>query len=47
MKLKRLTNNYYPREAIDDVPAQLEKRWGKWSWIAFVYILNDPDNLSK
>ena len=36
-----------PREEIDRVAAELTRRWGKWRWFAFVYVLNDLDNLAK
>jgi DNA-3-methyladenine glycosylase II len=35
-----------PREEIGRVTELVEKRWGKWSWWAFAYILNDLENLS-
>jgi hypothetical protein len=34
-----------PREEIARVNSLIEKRWGRWSWLAFAYILNDLDNL--
>ena len=37
----------HPREAIDQVIADLTEKFGKWGWFAFAYILNDLDNLSK
>jgi 3-methyladenine DNA glycosylase/8-oxoguanine DNA glycosylase len=36
-----------PRPEIDSMNALVEKRWGKWSWMAFAYILNDLDNLAE
>ncbi|HTY15161.1 MAG TPA: hypothetical protein VMC42_05590 [Methanoregulaceae archaeon] len=36
-----------PREAIDRVAAALTRRFGKWSWFAFGYILNDLRELAK
>jgi 3-methyladenine DNA glycosylase/8-oxoguanine DNA glycosylase len=36
-----------PREAIDRVAASLTERFGKWSWFAFGYILNDLGELAK
>jgi 3-methyladenine DNA glycosylase/8-oxoguanine DNA glycosylase len=36
-----------PREEIGRVAELIEKRWGKWSWWAFAYILNDLENLSR
>jgi 3-methyladenine DNA glycosylase/8-oxoguanine DNA glycosylase len=34
-----------PRDEIARVNRLIEKRWGRWSWLAFAYILNDLDNL--
>lgn len=36
-----------PREEIGRVKKLIEKRWGKWSWFAFAYILNDLENLQE
>ena len=36
-----------PRQEIAGVQKLLEARWGKWGWMAFVYILNDLDHLAK
>ncbi len=36
-----------PRDEIPEVLKVVEERWGKWSWLAFAYILNDLENLSK
>jgi DNA-3-methyladenine glycosylase II len=36
-----------PRDAIAAIKNASEKRWGRWSGYAFVYILNDLTNLSK
>lgn len=36
-----------PRPEIDSMNALVQKRWGKWSWMAFAYILNDLDNLAE
>ncbi len=36
-----------PREEIGRVSDLVEKRWGKWSWWAFAYILNDLENLAR
>lgn len=36
-----------PREMIKRVKAEGIKRWGKWSWMAFFYIVNDLENLSR
>jgi len=35
------------REAIDRVKQEGIKRWGKWSWMAFFYVAQDLQNLSK
>ena len=35
------------REAIERVQHALSARWGKWSWLAFAYILNDIERLAK
>jgi len=37
----------HPRQDIEDVTRVVEKRWGKWSWYAFAYILNDLENLAQ
>ncbi|XUX00017.1 MAG: hypothetical protein TUN42_08985 [Dehalogenimonas sp.] len=36
-----------PRQAIPELIAKLKGRWGEWGWLAFVYVLNDLENLSK
>jgi len=36
-----------PREAISGLISVLTERWGRWRWYAFVYLLNDLENLSK
>ncbi len=36
-----------PRREIEGVRKLLEARWGKWGWLAFVYILNDLEHLAK
>lgn len=36
-----------PREAVPRIDKLVKKRWGKWSWLAFVYILNDLPRLQK
>jgi DNA-3-methyladenine glycosylase II len=36
-----------PRLEIGEVAAQIDKRWGKWGWVAFVYVMNDLENLTK
>ncbi|MGZ4938738.1 MAG: DNA-3-methyladenine glycosylase family protein [Halobacteriota archaeon] len=35
-----------PRKEIDAVTKEVNERWGKWSWIAFVYVLNDLRKLA-
>ena len=35
------------REAIDRVKLEGVRRWGKWSWMAFFYVAQDLDNLSR
>jgi len=35
------------RQEIERIQKDLSARWGKWSWLAFAYILNDLENLSK
>jgi hypothetical protein len=34
------------RQEIETVQADLSARWGRWSWLAFAYILNDIDKLA-
>ena len=36
-----------PRAEIDTVNKAVAERWGKWSWMAFAYILNDLENLAR
>ena len=36
-----------PRLEIERVREELSARWGRWSWLAFAYILNDIDNLAE
>jgi 3-methyladenine DNA glycosylase/8-oxoguanine DNA glycosylase len=36
-----------PREEIGDVVDTLTRRWGKWRWFAFVYVVNDLQNLAR
>jgi DNA-3-methyladenine glycosylase II len=43
--LKKTPEN--PRDQIDEVVLRLTERWGKWRWFAFVYVLNDLQNLAK
>jgi 3-methyladenine DNA glycosylase/8-oxoguanine DNA glycosylase len=35
------------RAEIARVQAELSAKWGKWSWLAFAYILNDIDRLAQ
>lgn len=35
------------RDAVDIVKKEGIKRWGKWSWMAFFYIVQDLPNLSR
>jgi DNA-3-methyladenine glycosylase II len=37
----------HPRKEIEDVTNAMIDRWGEWSWIAFVYILNDLPQLAR
>jgi DNA-3-methyladenine glycosylase II len=41
------TTPEHPREEIPRVVSELSARWGKWSWLAFVYVANDLPNLAK
>ena len=36
-----------PRQEINEVTRAVNERWGKWSWMAFVYILNDLPKLAR
>ncbi len=36
-----------PRQEIEAVNAVLQERWGRWAWMAFVYILNDLERLAR
>jgi len=36
-----------PRAEIDAVNKMVAERWGRWSWMAFAYILNDLENLAS
>jgi 3-methyladenine DNA glycosylase/8-oxoguanine DNA glycosylase len=36
-----------PRKEIPRVVSELAARWGKWSWLAFVYVANDLPTLAK
>ena len=35
------------REAVREVKSEGIRRWGKWSWMAFFYIVQDLESLSK
>jgi 3-methyladenine DNA glycosylase/8-oxoguanine DNA glycosylase len=35
------------RQAVEEVKKEGIRRWGKWSWMAFFYIVQDLENLSK
>ncbi len=35
------------REEIEKIKAEGIRRWGKWSWLAFYYVVQDLENLSK
>jgi 3-methyladenine DNA glycosylase/8-oxoguanine DNA glycosylase len=35
------------RKAIDGIKKEVLRRWGKWAWMAFFYVVQDLDNLSK
>ena len=35
------------REAIDTVKLEGARRWGRWSWMAFFYVAQDLENLSR
>ncbi len=35
-----------PRKAIDAVTKAVDARWGAWSWMAFVYVVNDLRKLA-
>jgi DNA-3-methyladenine glycosylase II len=37
----------HPREEIDQIVTELTRRWGRWRWLAFVYVLNDLENLAQ
>ena len=41
---KAPTNN---RQAVEEVKREGILRWGKWSWMAFFYIVQDLEKLSK
>ena len=35
------------REAVEIVKREGIRRWGKWSWMAFFYVVQDLENLSR
>ncbi|MDE1861255.1 MAG: endonuclease III domain-containing protein [Candidatus Micrarchaeota archaeon] len=35
------------RKAVEKVKKEGLRRWGKWSWMAFFYVVQDLDNLSR
>ena len=35
------------REAVETVKKEGIRRWGKWSWMAFFYVVQDLKNLSR
>ncbi|HVO77578.1 MAG TPA: hypothetical protein VMS79_01785 [Methanomassiliicoccales archaeon] len=35
------------REAIEEIKAEGLRRWGSWSWMAFYYVVQDLENLSR
>jgi 3-methyladenine DNA glycosylase/8-oxoguanine DNA glycosylase len=35
------------REAVEKVRAEGERRWGRWAWMAFLYVVHDLENLSR
>lgn len=35
------------RKAIDGIKKEGLRRWGKWAWMSFFYVVQDLDNLSK
>jgi len=35
-----------PRKEIDAVTKEVNERWGRWSWMAFVYVINDLRKLA-
>jgi 3-methyladenine DNA glycosylase/8-oxoguanine DNA glycosylase len=35
------------RKAIEGIKKEGLHRWGKWSWMAFFYVVQDLENLSK
>ena len=37
----------HPRQEIGNVTEVMNERWGEWSWVAFVYVLNDLPKLAR
>lgn len=37
----------HPRQEIGNVTEVMNERWGEWSWMAFVYVLNDLPKLAR
>jgi len=35
------------RDAIEKTKAEGMRRWGRWSWMAFFYVVQDLESLSK
>jgi hypothetical protein len=35
------------RKAIEEIKREGLRRWGKWSWMAFFYVVQDLENLSR
>jgi hypothetical protein len=35
-----------PRQEINAVTQAVNDRWGKWAWMAFVYVVNDLPKLA-
>jgi 3-methyladenine DNA glycosylase/8-oxoguanine DNA glycosylase len=35
------------RKAIEGIRKEGQRRWGKWSWMAFFYVVQDLENLSR
>jgi hypothetical protein len=35
------------RKAIEGIKREGLRRWGKWSWMAFFYVVQDLENLSR
>ena len=35
------------RKAVEVVKREGQRRWGKWAWMAFFYVAQDLENLSR